>query len=66
VQLKLPNPRSLRVDRDKIVEYLLNHEHPEGRAKALFFERVGFQRWRGKRWRLRYAPTGEPTMSSRS
>jgi hypothetical protein len=31
------------VDREKIVEYLLNHEHPDRRAKALFFERVGFK-----------------------
>lgn len=43
VKLKLPTPHSLRVDREKIVEYLLNHEHPDGRAKALFFERVGFK-----------------------
>lgn len=41
--LKLPNAHALRVDREKVVAYLLSHEHPDGRAKALFFERVGFE-----------------------
>ena len=31
------------MDREKIVDYLFSHEHPDGRAKALFFERVGFK-----------------------
>lgn len=37
----------LRVDRDKIVNYLLSASHPDGQAKAEFFRRFGFslERW---------------------
>jgi hypothetical protein len=41
--MKLPNARRARVEQSKIVEYLLNHEHPDGRSKAAFFERFGFR-----------------------
>jgi hypothetical protein len=41
--LKLPDSEPLRVDREKVVQYLLNHEHPDGRGKALYFERFGFK-----------------------
>ena len=40
---KLPRLRSLLVDRAKVVTYLLNREHPDGRHKAAFFERFGFK-----------------------
>lgn len=40
---ELPGGISLRVDRAKIVEYLLNREHPDGRSKAAFFEPFGFR-----------------------
>jgi hypothetical protein len=32
----------LRVDRAKVVEYLLSHDHPDGAPKARFFEACGF------------------------
>lgn len=39
----LPNANRARVDREKIIEYLLCDSHPDGRAKAAFFARLGFQ-----------------------
>lgn len=46
--MTLPNADRARVEQSKIVEYLLNREHPDGGSKARFFERFGFQRseWR--------------------
>ena len=40
--MKLPNVEDARVDRTKIVDYLLALEHQEGAAKAAFFLRLGF------------------------
>ena len=40
--VKLPNVEDARVDRTKIVDYLLALEHQEGAAKAAFFLRFGF------------------------
>jgi hypothetical protein len=42
--MKLPNASRVRVDRSKIEQYLLSHEHPDGSPKARFFERFGFRR----------------------
>ena len=42
--VRLPNANRARVDRDKILKYLLCHEHPDGAPKARFFERFGFKR----------------------
>lgn len=39
----LPNANRARVDREKIIEYLLCESHPDGRAKAAFFASLGFQ-----------------------
>jgi hypothetical protein len=39
----LPNANRARVDREKIIEYLLCESHPDGRAKATFFTRFGFR-----------------------
>lgn len=41
--MKLPNPDRLRVDREKVVAYLLSTVHPHGRGKASFFARFGFR-----------------------
>jgi hypothetical protein len=30
------------VEKDKIVEYLLNTQHPDGASKAYFFRKLGF------------------------
>lgn len=44
----LPNPENLRVDEEKILDYLLDPKHIEGGGKAQFFQRFGFTRaqWR--------------------
>ena len=46
--MTLPNADRARVERSKILEYLLNREHPDGQSKARFFEQYGFRRseWR--------------------
>ncbi len=38
-----PNVEHLRVDREKVVGYLLAHSYPDGQAKAKFFRRLGFR-----------------------
>lgn len=46
--MKLPHAAKARVERKKIVEYLLSLSHPDGSAKARFFIRFGFsfERWK--------------------
>jgi len=46
--VQIPNPDQVWVERTKILEYLLNREHPDGQSKARFFEQYGFRRseWR--------------------
>lgn len=39
---KLPNSLQAYVSREKIVDYLLCAEHPDGSSKAKFFMRFGF------------------------
>ena len=41
-RLKLPNANLAAVDRTKVVEYLLNREHPDNGGKADFFIGRGF------------------------
>jgi hypothetical protein len=41
---RLPNAELAFVDRAKLVEYLLNPEHPVGGDKAAFLSRFGFRR----------------------
>jgi Domain of unknown function (DUF6883) len=45
--MRLPNADAANVSRDKVVEYLLNPQHPDGAAKAAFFAAMGFHvdRW---------------------
>lgn len=40
--MRLPNAGQLRVDRNKVVEYLLSESHPDGRSKSAFFSSFGF------------------------
>jgi hypothetical protein len=40
--LKLPNAHLAIVERQKVVEYLLNASHPDNGGKAQFFGRLGF------------------------
>ena len=41
--MKLPNPDQLLVEREKIVDYLLNPAHRYGASKARFFMEFGFR-----------------------
>jgi len=40
--MNLPNASNARVEREKIIGYLLNSSHPYGGSKAGFFARFGF------------------------
>ena len=40
--MRLPYPESVRIDRSKITEYLLNPTHRYGASKARFFAEFGF------------------------
>jgi hypothetical protein len=42
--MKLPNADLVKVEREKIAEYLLNREHPDNGGKADFFIALGFRR----------------------
>jgi hypothetical protein len=39
----LPDAERARIDRAKVVDYLLSRTHPDGRSKAEFFTRFGFK-----------------------
>jgi hypothetical protein len=41
--MDLPNASSARVERQKIIGYLLNAKHPSGGSKASFFSQFGFE-----------------------
>ncbi len=47
--MRLPNGIRARVERDKVVKYLMNLRHPEGAGKARFFLSLGFRptEWEG-------------------
>ncbi len=40
---KLPNAREAYVESEKITDYLLSLDHPEGKGKAKFFMEHGFK-----------------------
>lgn len=42
--MKLPDANQAAVDREKVVDYLLNPGHPDNGGKAGFFTQLGFQR----------------------
>lgn len=41
--MQLPSVEDARVEQAKLLDYLLNQEHPEGKSKAAFFLRFGFR-----------------------
>jgi len=41
--VRLPNADELVVEREKIVDYLLNADHQAGATKAAFFDHFGFR-----------------------
>ncbi len=45
--MPIPNAERAEVSRDKIVDYLLNPQHPDGAGKAAFYLAAGFgvERW---------------------
>jgi hypothetical protein len=47
--MKLPYAANARVDREKIVAYLLSSSHPDGASKARYFTAFGF---RTSRWQI--------------
>jgi hypothetical protein len=42
--MKLPGTDKMKVEREKVVDYLLNAEHPDNGGKARFFLDLGFER----------------------
>ena len=40
----LPGSEHAVIDAAKLRDYLLSHEHPVGRFKAVFFERLGYEK----------------------
>jgi hypothetical protein len=40
--MRLPFAAEAIVGQDKLTNYLLNMQHPHGKSKAAFFERLGF------------------------
>ncbi len=42
--MRLPFVDQANISQTKLVEYLLNPDHPRGRGKAQFFLRLGFRR----------------------
>jgi hypothetical protein len=49
--MKLPRAENLVIEREKIVSYLLNTDHPYGSSKATFFGLHGFhlENWSNSR-----------------
>jgi len=40
--MKLPNRKNARIKKEKITKYLLSLSHKEGKSKAKFFRKIGF------------------------
>ncbi|MEX0613255.1 MAG: DUF6883 domain-containing protein [Pirellulales bacterium] len=47
--MQLPNVEAAVVEKEKVVGYLLNPQHPDGAGKAQFFEAMGF---RADQWQV--------------
>jgi hypothetical protein len=64
--LLLPNGEGARVDRSKITDYLLALSHPDGRSKAEFFLKFGFDadQWNVLAEALRAVGTSNPVTSA--
>jgi len=42
--MPIPDPQRAIVTPEKVRDYLLNHQHPDGGAKALWFHALGYTR----------------------
>lgn len=40
--MKLPNSAQAYIEAQKLTDYLLSEDHPEGQAKARYFRSIGF------------------------
>jgi len=63
--MMLPNADRARVDRSKIVDYLLSVSHPDGGSKAAFLMRFGFrvEAWQVLAEALRVTGASHPVAS---
>jgi hypothetical protein len=59
--MKLPNADKAVVEREKILDYLLNSEHRYGASKARFFAAFGFRAEHWESWAKRFFTTGRRT-----
>jgi hypothetical protein len=67
--VKLPAAERSRVEPAKVRDYLLSREHPVGRFKAVFFEKLGYSAdpWERLEQDLRaLAVTGEATLGNQT
>ena len=64
--MNLPNVNLAIIAEEKITEYLLNAEHPEGRGKARFFGSLGFsvEQWQTFADALRQLATSFPVTTN--
>ena len=63
--MKLPFAARARVDRRKVVDYLLSSFHPDGRSKARFFSGVRFSSEQMGDLRSRFEKTWEESRCTR-
>ncbi len=42
--MKVPNYEQAIVSKEKLIDYLLNFDHHDGRSKASFYQKFGFER----------------------
>ena len=66
--MRIPGAERAVLDVAKVRDYLLSLEHPVGRAKAQFFEQLGFSRanWSALRSQLQEFATGEAELGART
>ena len=58
---RLPDCEKARINDNKLYKYLLNSNHPDGKSKARFYERIGYTSDKGEQLRaelLRLACSG--------
>lgn len=63
--MMLPDGVNARVDRTKVIDYLLSLSHPDGHSKAQFFRRFGFkpEEWQVLAEALRVVGVSNPVVS---
>ena len=42
--MKVPNYEKAIVPKEKLIDYLLNFDHQDGKSKALFYQKFGYNR----------------------